>query len=173
MDIRCATRSIPREENRISKCREAKGCDKGSRDSGTTIARSGSGPYLDSSRLAWEGWQGLREENQQIWRITENFLASGRVKASAVSDFTPNLSWPSRLREARWSTRSAGSIVYLISTSRHDIVVEAYSPTNPHRSHQGLSIAAATACALQLYIRATCCGRGFVDANDQDPVRAS
>jgi hypothetical protein len=67
--------------------------------------------YLIHAPWPWdEVGKDCREENRQIWKAMEEFLASGRVKAIGVSNSGPR-TWRASCRRARspWSTRSAGS----------------------------------------------------------------
>ena len=77
-----------------------------------------------------------REENRQIWKAMEEFLAERpgqgdrrvqlRLRTTSTACCRP-------ARRSRWSTRSAGSSASTRPTrsrtcAEHDIVVEAYSP---------------------------------------------
>ena len=108
---------IPREEIYLTSKlpAEAKAYDKALEEFETTMSEIGL-DYLDLYLIhapwPWdEVGKDCREENRQIWKAMEEFLASGRVKAIGVSNFAPE-DLDSLLRRARpspWSTRSAGS----------------------------------------------------------------
>ena len=76
-----------------------------------------------------------REENRQIWKAMEEFLASGRVKAIGVSNFDPEdldsllpaCETKPMVNQIRWFIGLDPSDT-VQKCAEHDIVVEAYSP---------------------------------------------
>ena len=91
--------------------------------------------YLVHAPWPWnEQGKDCREENREIWKAMEEFLASGRVKAIGVSNFAPILD---SLLPACQTTPMVNQIRWFIGLdpsdtvqrcAEHDIVVEAYSP---------------------------------------------
>ena len=86
---------IPREEIYVTSKlpAEAKAYDKALEEFETTMGQIGL-DYLDlylvHAPWPWnEVGKDCREENRQIWKAMEEFLASGRVKAIGVSNFGP------------------------------------------------------------------------------------
>src|SRR5919112_1890492 len=86
---------IPREEIYVTSKlpAEAKDYDKAVEEFETTMGQIGL-DYLDLYLIhapwPWdEVGKDCREENRQIWKAMEEFLASGRVKAIGVSNFGP------------------------------------------------------------------------------------
>ena len=75
------------------------------------------------------------EENRQIWKAMEEFLASGRVKAIGVSNFGPEdldsllpaCQTKPMVSQIRWFIGLDPSDT-VQTCAEHDIVVEAYSP---------------------------------------------
>ena len=92
--------------------------------------------YLIHAPWPWDQMgKDCREENRQIWKAMEEFLASGRVKAIGVSNFDSD-DLDSLLPAC--TTKPDGQPDPLVHRPRpvrhgrncaeHDIVVEAYSP---------------------------------------------
>jgi len=86
---------IPREQIYVTSKlpAEAKDYDKAVEEFETTMSEIGL-DYLDlylvHAPWPWnEVGKDCREENRQIWKAMEQFLASGRVKAIGVSNFDP------------------------------------------------------------------------------------
>ena len=87
---------LPREEIYVTSKlpAEAKAYDKALAEFETTMGEIGL-DYLDLYLIhapwPWdEVGKDCREENRQIWKAMEEFLASGRVKAIGVSNFEPD-----------------------------------------------------------------------------------
>ena len=87
---------IPREELYLTSKlpAEAKSYEKALEEFETTMSEIGL-DYLDlylvHAPWPWdEMGKDCREENKQIWKAMEEFLASGRVKAIGVSNFDPD-----------------------------------------------------------------------------------
>lgn len=132
---------IPREEIFITSKvpAEAKSYEAAVEQFGITMREIGL-DYLDLLLIhapwPWdEMGKDCREENKQVWRAMEEFLADGRVKAIGVSNFTrPDLE---SLLPACTTIPSVDQIQWYIgldvadtvaACAEHGIVVEAYSP---------------------------------------------
>ena len=92
--------------------------------------------YLIHAPWPWnERGKDCREENRQIWKAMEEFLASGRVKAIGVSNFEPEdldsllpaCETKPMVNQIRWFIGLDPSDT-VQKCAEHDIVVEAYSP---------------------------------------------
>lgn len=92
--------------------------------------------YLVHAPWPWdEAGKDCREENRQIWKAMEEFLASGRVKAIGVSNFErddldsllPACTTIPMVNQIRWFIGLDPSDT-VQTCVEHDIVVEAYSP---------------------------------------------
>jgi diketogulonate reductase-like aldo/keto reductase len=92
--------------------------------------------YLIHAPWPWnERGKDCREENRQIWKAMEEFLASGRVKAIGVSNFEqddldsllPACETKPMVNQIRWFIGLDPSET-VQKCAEHDIVVEAYSP---------------------------------------------
>jgi diketogulonate reductase-like aldo/keto reductase len=92
--------------------------------------------YLIHAPWPWnERGKDCREENRQIWKAMEEFLASGRVKAIGVSNFEPDdldsllpaCETKPMVNQIRWFFGLDPSDT-VQKCAEHDIVVEAYSP---------------------------------------------
>jgi diketogulonate reductase-like aldo/keto reductase len=92
--------------------------------------------YLIHAPWPWnERGKDCREENRQIWKAMEEFLASGRVKAIGVSNFEPEdldsllpaCETKPMVNQIRWFIGLDPSET-VQKCAEHDIVVEAYSP---------------------------------------------
>jgi len=118
---------------------EAKDYDKAVEEFETTMAEIGL-DYLDlylvHAPWPWdEIGKDCRQENRQIWKAMEKFLASGRVKAIGVSNFDPDdldsllpaCDVKPMVNQIRWFIGLDPSAT-LDKCAEHDIVVEAYSP---------------------------------------------
>ena len=118
---------------------EAKDYDKALKEFETTMGEIGL-DYLDLYLIhapwPWdEIGKDCREENRQIWKAMEEFLASGRVKAIGVSNFGPEdldsllpaCQTKPMVNQIRWFIGLDPSDT-LQTCAEHDIVVEAYSP---------------------------------------------
>ena len=132
---------IPREQIYVTSKlpAEAKDYDKAVEEFETTMAEIGL-DYLDLY-LVHAPWpwdqigKDCREENRQIWKAMEEFLASGRVKAIGVSNFEPDdldslfpaCTTKPMVNQIRWFIGLDPSDT-VRKCAEHDIVVEAYSP---------------------------------------------
>ena len=118
---------------------EAKDYDTALEEFETTMAEIGL-DYLDlylvHAPWPWdEVGKDCREENRQIWKAMEEFLASGRVKAIGVSNFDsddldsllPACKTKPMVNQIRWFIGLDPSDT-VAKCAEHDIVVEAYSP---------------------------------------------
>ena len=118
---------------------EAKSYDTAIEEFETTMAEIGL-DYLDlylvHAPWPWdEMGKDCREENRQIWKAMEEFLASGRVKAIGVSNFDPDdldsllpaCTTKPMVNQIRWFIGLDPSDT-VRKCAEHDIVVEAYSP---------------------------------------------
>ena len=92
--------------------------------------------YLIHAPWPWnERGKDCREENRQIWKAMEEFLASGQVKAIGVSNFEPEdldsllpaCETKPMVNQIRWFIGLDPSET-VQKCAEHDIVVEAYSP---------------------------------------------
>jgi diketogulonate reductase-like aldo/keto reductase len=92
--------------------------------------------YLIHAPWPWnERGKDCREENRQIWKAMEEFLASGRVKAIGVSNFEtddldsllPACETKPMVNQIRWFIGLDPSET-VQKCAEHEIVVEAYSP---------------------------------------------
>lgn len=92
--------------------------------------------YLVHAPWPWdEMGKDCREENKQIWKAMEEFLASGRVKAIGVSNFSPAdlesllpaCETKPMVNQIRWFIGLDPSDT-LATCAEHNILVEAYSP---------------------------------------------
>jgi diketogulonate reductase-like aldo/keto reductase len=92
--------------------------------------------YLIHAPWPWnERGKDCREENRQIWKAMEEFLASGRVKAIGVSNFEPEdldsllpaCETKPMVNQIRWFIGLDPSET-VQKCAEHEIVVEAYSP---------------------------------------------
>jgi diketogulonate reductase-like aldo/keto reductase len=134
-------RGIPREQIYVTSKlpAEAKDYDKAVEEFETTMSEIGL-DYLDlylvHAPWPWnEVGKDCREENRQIWKAMEQFLASGRVKAIGVSNFDPDdlssllpaCEIKPTVNQIRWFIGLDPSDTVATCT-QHDIVVEAYSP---------------------------------------------
>jgi diketogulonate reductase-like aldo/keto reductase len=132
---------IPREDIYVTSKlpAEAKAYDKAREEFETTMREIGL-DYLDLYLIhapwPWnERGKDCREENRQIWKAMEEFLASGRVKAIGVSNFEsddldsllPACQTKPMVNQIRWFIGLDPSDTVQKCTE-HDIVVEAYSP---------------------------------------------
>jgi diketogulonate reductase-like aldo/keto reductase len=132
---------IPREEIYVTSKlpAEAKDCNKAHEEFETTMSEIGL-DYLDLYLIhapwPWdEMGKDCREENRQISKAMEEFLASGRVKAIGVSNFAhedldslvPACQTKPMVNQIRWFIGVDPSAT-LQKCAEHDIVVEAYSP---------------------------------------------
>ena len=132
---------IPREEIYVTSKlpAEAKAYDKALEEFETTMSEIGL-DYLDlylvHAPWPWdEIGKDYREENRQIWKAMEEFLASGRVKAIGVSNFDPDdldsllpaCETKPMVNQIRWFIGLDPSDT-VAKCAEHDIVVEAYSP---------------------------------------------
>jgi diketogulonate reductase-like aldo/keto reductase len=132
---------IPREQIYVTSKlpAEAKAYDKAHEEFETTMSQIGL-DYLDLYLIhapwPWdERGKDCREENRQIWKAMEEFLASGRVKAIGVSNFEaddldsllPACETKPMVNQIRWFI---GLDTYdtVQRCAEHDIVVEAHSP---------------------------------------------
>src|SRR5215211_4683274 len=118
---------------------EAKDSDKALEEFETTMAEIGL-DYLDLYLIhapwPWdEVGKDCREENRQIWKAMEEFLAGGRVKAIGVSNFGPEdldsllpaCETKPMVNQIRWFIGLNPSDT-VHKCAEHDIVVEAFSP---------------------------------------------
>ena len=118
---------------------EAKDYDKAIEEFETTMGEIGL-EYLDLYLIhapwPWdERGKDCREQNREIWKAMEEFLASGRVKAIGVSNFDPDdldsllpaCSTKPMVNQIRWFIGFDPSAT-VAKCVEHDIVVEAYSP---------------------------------------------
>ena len=118
---------------------EAKDYNKALSEFETTMSEIGL-DYLDLCLIhapwPWnERGKDCREENRQIWKAMEEFLASGRVKAIGVSNFEtddldsllPACETKPMVNQIRWFIGLDPSET-VQKCAEHDIVVEAYSP---------------------------------------------
>ncbi|HEY3339786.1 MAG TPA: aldo/keto reductase [Propionicimonas sp.] len=118
---------------------EAKSHDKAVAEFETTMAEIGL-DYLDlylvHAPWPWdEMGKDCREENKQIWKAMEEFLASGRVKAIGVSNFDPDdlasllpaCTTKPMVNQIRWFIGLDPSAT-VEACQANGIVVEAYSP---------------------------------------------
>jgi diketogulonate reductase-like aldo/keto reductase len=118
---------------------EAKSHDKAVAEFETTMAEIGL-DYLDlylvHAPWPWdEMGKDCREENKQIWKAMEEFLASGRVKAIGVSNFDPDdlasllpaCTTTPMVNQIRWFIGLDPSAT-VEACQANGIVVEAYSP---------------------------------------------
>lgn len=132
---------IPREQIYVTSKlpAEAKDYGKAVEEFETTMSEIGL-DYLDlylvHAPWPWnEVGKDCREENRQIWKAMEQFLASGRVKAIGVSNFDPDdlssllpaCETKPTVNQIRWFIGLDPSDT-VATCSQHDIVVEAYSP---------------------------------------------
>jgi diketogulonate reductase-like aldo/keto reductase len=132
---------IPREEIYVTSKlpAEAKDYDTAHAEFETTMSEIGL-DYLDlylvHAPWPWdEVGKDCREENRQIWRAMEEFLAAGRVKAIGVSNFDPDdldsllpaCRTKPMVNQIRWFIGLDPSDT-VQKCAEHDIVVEAYSP---------------------------------------------
>jgi diketogulonate reductase-like aldo/keto reductase len=132
---------IPREEIYVTSKlpAEAKDYDKALEEFETTMSEIGL-DYLDLYLIhapwPWdERGKDCREENRQIWKAMEEFLASGRVKAIGVSNFDPDdldsllpaCRTKPMVNQIRWFIGLDPSDT-VQKCAEHGIVVEAYSP---------------------------------------------
>ena len=132
---------IPREDVYVTSKlpAEAKDYDKAVEEFETTMAEMGL-DYLDlylvHAPWPWdEMGKDCREENRQIWKAMEEFLASGRVKAIGVSNFNsddldsllPACTTKPMVNQIRWFIGLDPSDT-VAKCAEHDIIVEAYSP---------------------------------------------
>ena len=92
--------------------------------------------YLVHAPWPWdEQGADYREENKQIWKAMEEFLASGRVKAIGVSNFNPDdlasllpaTTVKPMVNQIRWFIGLDPSAT-VAACEENGIVVEAYSP---------------------------------------------
>jgi diketogulonate reductase-like aldo/keto reductase len=92
--------------------------------------------YLVHAPWPWdEVGKDCREENRQIWKAMEQFLARGRVKAIGVSNFDsddlvsllPACETKPMVNQIRWFIGLDPSDT-VATCAQHDIVVEAFSP---------------------------------------------
>ncbi|CAN5294415.1 aldo/keto reductase [soil metagenome] len=92
--------------------------------------------YLVHAPWPWaEMGKDCREENKEIWKAMEEFLASGRVKAIGVSNFSPAdlesllpaCETKPMVNQIRWFIGLDPSET-LATCAENDILVEAYSP---------------------------------------------
>jgi len=92
--------------------------------------------YLVHAPWPWdEMGKDCREENKEIWKAMEEFLASGRVKAIGVSNFAradlesllPACTVAPMVDQIRWFIGLDPSDT-VAACAEHGIVVEAYSP---------------------------------------------
>jgi len=118
---------------------EAKSYEKALEQFETTMAEIGL-DYLDlylvHAPWPWdEMGKDCREENKQIWKAMEEFLASGRVKAIGVSNFDPDdlasllpaCTVKPMVNQIRWFIGLDPSAT-VAACEANGIVVEAYSP---------------------------------------------
>ncbi len=118
---------------------EAKSYDTAIAEFETTMAEIGL-DYLDlylvHAPWPWaEQGADYREENKQIWKAMEEFLASGRVKAIGVSNFNPDdlasllpaCTVKPMVNQIRWFIGLDPSAT-VEACEANGIVVEAYSP---------------------------------------------
>jgi diketogulonate reductase-like aldo/keto reductase len=132
---------IPREEIYVTSKlpAEAKDYNKALEEFETTMSEIGL-DYLDLYLIhapwPWdEIGKDCREENRQIWKAMEEFLASGRVKAIGVSNFAhddldsllPACQTKPMVNQIRWFIGLDPSAT-VQRCAEHGIVVEAYSP---------------------------------------------
>ena len=118
---------------------EAKDYDSAVREFETTMREIGLDHldlYLVHAPWPWaEQGADYREENRQIWKAMEKFLADGRVKAIGVSNFDsddldsllPACETKPMVNQIRWFIGLDPSDT-VRTCAEHDIVVEAYSP---------------------------------------------
>jgi diketogulonate reductase-like aldo/keto reductase len=92
--------------------------------------------YLVHAPWPWnEVGKDCREENRQIWKAMEEFLASGRVRAIGVSNFAsddldslfPACETKPMVNQIRWFIGLDPSDT-VRKCAEHNIVVQAYSP---------------------------------------------
>jgi diketogulonate reductase-like aldo/keto reductase len=118
---------------------EAKDYDTAVEEFETTMAEIGL-DYLDlylvHAPWPWdEVGKDCRDENRQIWKAMEEFLAGGRVRAIGVSNFDPDdldsllpaCKTKPMVNQIRWFIGLDPSDT-VQTCAEHDIVVEAYSP---------------------------------------------
>jgi diketogulonate reductase-like aldo/keto reductase len=132
---------IPREDIYVTSKlpAEAKAYDKALEEFETTMSEIGL-DYLDLYLIhapwPWnERGKDCREENRQIWKAMEEFLASGRVKAIGVSNFEsddldsllPACQTKPMVNQIRWFIGLDPSDT-VQKCAEHGILVEAYSP---------------------------------------------
>ena len=166
---------IPREEIYLTSKlpAEAKDYDKALEEFETTMAEIGLDHldlYLVHAPWPWdEIGKDCREENRQIWRAMEEFLASGRVKAIGVSNFGPEdldsllpaCETKPMVNQIRWFIGLDPSDT-VQKCAKHDIVV---GPTPPSRTASSSTIPRsatlrpATTSAHHNCASATCCRR--------------
>ena len=132
---------IPREEIFITSKvpAESKSYDAAVEQFGITMSEIGL-DYLDLLLIhapwPWDQrGKDCREENKEVWRAMEEFLASGRVKAVGVSNFTradlesllPACTTVPAVDQIQWyiGLDVADTVA---ACAEHGIVVEAYSP---------------------------------------------
>jgi Aldo/keto reductase family len=140
-DGRCVSRAF-RATRRTSprSCREAKDYNKAIEEFETTMEEIGL-DYLDLYLIhapwPWDQMgEDCREENRQIWRAMEEFLASGRVRAIGVSNFAPEdldsllpaCKTKPMVNQIRWFIGLNPSDTFQ-KCAEHGIVIEAYSPS--------------------------------------------
>ena len=133
---------LPREDIYVTSKlpAEAKDYDKALEEFENTMSEIGL-DYLDlylvHAPWPWnERGKDYGEENRQIWRAMEEFLASGRVKAIGVSNFNPDdldsllaaCRTKPMVNQIRWFIGLDPSDT-VAKCADHDIVVEAYSPS--------------------------------------------
>ena len=132
---------IPREELYVTSKlpAEAKSYPQALAEFETTMSEIGL-DYLDlylvHAPWPWaERGADYREENKQIWKAMEEFLASGRVRAIGVSNFNPDdlasllpaATVKPMVNQIRWFIGLDPSAT-VEACAANDIVVEAYSP---------------------------------------------
>jgi len=173
---------IAREETYVTSTlpAEAKDFDKALEEFETTMNEVGL-DYLDLYLIhapwPWdEVGKDCREENRQIWKAMEQFLASGRVKAIGVSNFDPDdldsllpacMAKP-MVNQIHWFIGLDPSDT-VAKCAAHEIVVEAYSPfahglimNHPEIAHIAVryNVSAPQPCIRYLLQRAQwCCPR--------------
>ncbi|MEU8607394.1 aldo/keto reductase [Actinoplanes sp. NPDC048791] len=132
---------IPREQIYVTSKlpAEAKDYDTAVAEFETTMSEIGLDHldlYLIHAPWPWDQiGKDCREENRQIWKAMEKFLADGRVKAIGVSNFDsgdlesllPACATKPMVNQIHWFIGLDPSDTVRTCTE-HDIVVEAYSP---------------------------------------------
>jgi diketogulonate reductase-like aldo/keto reductase len=92
--------------------------------------------YLVHAPWPWdEMGKDCREENKAIWKAMEEFLASGRVKAIGVSNFSPAdleslvpaTTVKPMVNQIRWFV-GVDTSATVAACAEHGILIEAYSP---------------------------------------------